>query len=133
MAELRGSCLCGAVRFEVAGPLAQPVACHCVQCRKGSGHFTASTWAPRAAVKVWGELRWYEYKPGARRGFCPNCGAAMFWETARDPDNLSIEMGAFDGPTGLRLARHMFTAEKGDYYALGDGLPGYPGDLEAEG
>lgn len=32
-------------------------------------------------------------------------------------------MGAFDGPTGTTLAKHIFVAEKGDYYEIGDGLP----------
>jgi hypothetical protein len=27
------------------------------------------------------------------------------------------------GPTGVRRERHIFVAEKGDYYTLGDGLP----------
>ena len=38
-------------------------------------------------------------------------------------DWTSIALGAFDGPTGLQLERHIFVAEKGDYYALADGLP----------
>jgi hypothetical protein len=32
-------------------------------------------------------------------------------------------MGAFDGSTGLQLQRHIFVAEKGDYYSINDGLP----------
>ena len=46
----RGSCLCGAVSFEVAGALPGPDACHCAQCRKHSGHYFASTDVPRAAL-----------------------------------------------------------------------------------
>lgn len=128
MPEVRsGSCLCGAVRFRVTGPLEDPVACHCRECRKGSGHFTASTSAPRAAVEIEGEPRWFTLRPGVRRGFCPTCGAPLFWESAREPGMLSIEMGAFDGPSGLHLASHMFAAERGDYYSLADGLPAKPG------
>lgn len=124
-----GGCLCGAVRFTVSGPLPAPVACHCVQCRRGSGHFTAATWAPREAVAIEGEPRWYATRPTARRGFCPTCGSALFWLTDKDPSSISIEMGAFDAPTGLRLAAHIFTAEAGDYYAIADGLPTHAGDL----
>ena len=32
-------------------------------------------------------------------------------------------MGCIDEPTGLALERHIFVAEKGDYYDLRDGLP----------
>ena len=32
-------------------------------------------------------------------------------------------MGALDAPTGLRLGKHIFVADKGDYYDIADGLP----------
>jgi hypothetical protein len=37
MTALRGSCLCGGVRFEIAGPLMRSSHCHCRQCLKGHG------------------------------------------------------------------------------------------------
>jgi hypothetical protein len=46
----------------------------------------------------------------------------MFW----DPTHrhfIAIAMGAFDKPTGTRLAKHIFVADKGDYYEIADGLP----------
>lgn len=122
-AECRaGRCLCDAVNFTVTGLLAEPVACHCIQCRRGSGHYTAATWAPREMIAIRGHVRWYAVKPGVQRGFCPVCGASLFWQTKSD-EMVSIEMGAFDGSTGLRLASHIFVGEKGDYYELNDGLP----------
>jgi hypothetical protein len=80
-------------------------------------------------VTVEGKVRWYDWKPGVRSGFCSDCGAQLFWERTGEPD-LSVEMGAFDGPTGLRLAGHIFTAEKGDYYDIADGLPTAPRDRD---
>ena len=47
-----GSCLCGAVRFEVEGELPAPNGCHCSQCRKTSGHYWVSTDLPEAAVTI---------------------------------------------------------------------------------
>ena len=47
-----GSCLWGAVRFEVEGALPPPDACHCVACRKSSGHYFVSTDVPKSAVTV---------------------------------------------------------------------------------
>ena len=37
---LKGSCLCGAVRYEVSGDLQRFYHCHCKRCRKstGTGH-----------------------------------------------------------------------------------------------
>jgi hypothetical protein len=120
----KGSCLCGAVGFEVAGALPGNDACHCSQCRRWSGHYWASADVPRAALTVSGEehVRWYQSSAKVRRGFCSLCGSVLFWDAA-GRDLLSIAMGAFDKPTGTRLEKHIFVADKGDYYDIADGLP----------
>ena len=38
-------------------------------------------------------------------------------------DAISVAAGALDGTTGLRQSRHIFVADKGDYYDIADGLP----------
>ena len=43
----KGSCLCGGVEYELHGPLRDVLACHCIQCRKTSGHYWAATNVPR--------------------------------------------------------------------------------------
>lgn len=123
----KGSCLCGAVRFEVEGELPPPDACHCSQCRKHSGHFFVSTDVPKASVTVHGaeHVTWYRSSPKVRRGFCSTCGASLFWDPL-ERDMLGIAMGAFDTPTGTRLGIHVHVADKGDYYDLTDGLPQKP-------
>lgn len=121
---MRGSCLCGAVRFTVQGALPAPDACHCRQCRKQSGHFWASTDVPREAVRLEGEeaLTWYASSEKVRRGFCSVCGSVLFWDPVGH-GTLAIAMGAFDQPTGVTLGKHIFVSQKGDYYQLRDGLP----------
>lgn len=120
----KGSCLCGAVSFEVAGDLHPPDACHCRQCRKQSGHFFASTDVPRAAVTIDGadKVTWFASSERVRRGFCSVCGSTLFWDPIRR-DFIGVAMGAFDTPTATHLRVHIFVAEKGDYYDLADGLP----------
>ena len=120
----RGSCLCGAVRFEVAADLPPPDACHCSQCRKHSGHVFASTDVPRSAVTIHGDqhISWYRSSEKARRGFCTTCGSSLFWDPL-DRDWIGIAMGAFEQPTGTSLAVHIFVADKGDYYEIADGVP----------
>ena len=119
-----GSCLCGAVSFEVAGELAAPEACHCTRCRKLSGHVWSSTDVPRDQLVLSGEehVRWYATSDVVRRGFCDTCGSQLFWD-ARTKDTIAVAMGAFDAPTGTRLGIHIFVANKGDYYDIADGLP----------
>lgn len=121
---MNGSCLCGAVRF--AGRVDSPAvtACHCGQCRRWSGHVWASFHLQDPVIE--GEaLRWFESSPGIRRGFCGNCGAVLFWKPD-GRDAVSVSAGAVDNPTGLSLVRHIFVADKGDYYDIADGLPQSP-------
>ena len=119
-----GHCLCGAISFEVEGELPGPDACHCTRCRRWSGHVWASTDVPRERVTIRGgdQLSWFQSSEKVRRGFCSICGSVLFFDPpARDW--IGIAMGAFDQPTGTELAIHIFTADKGDYYEIADGVP----------
>jgi hypothetical protein len=120
----KGACLCGAVSFEVSCELPSPDGCHCSQCRKTSGHFWVSTDLPVSAVTIHGgdNVTWYASSEKVRRGFCATCGSALFWDPIHHP-TIAIAMGAFDSPTGTRMSKHIFVADKGDYYDIADGLP----------
>ena len=123
----KGSCLCGAVTFEVSGALPGPDACHCTQCRKTSGHYWVSTDVSRKALKVEGEFNvaWFRSSEQVQRGFCSTCGASLFWDPIGQ-DRISVAMGAFEAPTGTHIEKHIFVADKGDYYEITDGLPQNP-------
>ena len=106
------------------GELLGPDACHCIQCRKHSGHVFASTDVPKSSLTVEGEdaLAWYQSSDRVRRGFCKTCGSSLFWDPVQS-EKIAVAMGAFDDPTGTRLHMHIFVAEKGDYYVIDDELP----------
>jgi hypothetical protein len=114
-----GSCLCGAVAYEVHGPLRNVVACHCTQCRKQTGHYMAATAARRDDFKLVRSdgLRWYRSSAAAERGFCDRCGSVLFWSRDGGPD-ISITAGSVDGPTGVTTEGHIFCGSKGDYYVI---------------
>ena len=128
-AVARGRCLCGAVRFEVHGPLRPVIYCHCTMCRRASGHFDAATACAPQHLRLLASstLRWYRSSASARRGFCGECGSALFWEPAHG-GHVSIWAGTLEGPTGLTAAAHIFVADKGDYYEINDDLPQWAGD-----
>lgn len=118
---LSGSCLCGEVRFAVAGDPQGASMCHCSQCRKQSGGIWSSAHVPQGDLTISGPVTWFSASPAAQRGFCPRCGSFLFWR-AHGEDTISFALGAVDGPTGLQLTKHIFTADKGDYYAIADGV-----------
>ena len=119
-----GGCLCGAVRYSIAGPLRPVVMCHCTQCRRMTGHIMAATAARRADFSLVsdGELKWYVSSVEARRGFCGRCGSTLFWEGV-GLDGISIAAGTLDDTRGLSIACHIFVADKGDYYEIESGAP----------
>ncbi len=124
-----GGCLCGAVTYEVHGPLRPVIYCHCEQCRRTSGHYVAATAAEQVDLKMRNEtgLRWYRSSGSARRGFCALCGSSLFWHR-NDHPTISIMAGSLRAPTGLDASAHIFVDDANDYYVLCDGLPQYPQD-----
>jgi hypothetical protein len=123
-----GRCLCGAVRYEVKGPLRDVLICHCEECRRWHGHVSATTAASRENLVLTRDrgLRWIRSPgsdAGARRGFCAECGSSLFWDPP-GREMISIAAGTLDAPTGLRPAGHWYVSQAADYYELPeDGLP----------
>ncbi len=119
-----GGCLCGAVRYQVDGPLRPVINCHCSMCRRFHGHFGAYTAASRSNLS-WsgsGEPSWYRSSGSASRGFCPRCGSSLFWQR-KDSGEIAIAAGSLDEPTGLRTTAHIYAAHKGDYYDIEGQVP----------
>ncbi|WP_020415376.1 GFA family protein [Microbulbifer sp. VTAC004] len=119
-----GGCLCGAVRYEVKGPLRNVVNCHCNMCQKLHGNFGPHTKARKVNIKITKDdgLAWYKTSDIARRGFCRECGSGLFWEPY-ELDATGIIAGSLDGPTGLKTMGHIFVSEKSDFYDIEDKHP----------
>ena len=122
---IQGSCLCGAVAFEISGPLPAADGCHCTKCRKSSGHFFVSADVKRTQLTLTRTdgLRWFQSSEKVRRGFCGTCGSSVFFDPPADRDWIAVAMGALEIPTGGRIEKHIFVADKGDYYEISDGVP----------
>lgn len=121
---ITGGCQCGRVRYEVRGKLRDVIACHCIQCRRTSGHFVAATACRRRSFTLVKDhtLKWYVAVSGFRRGFCNECGSSLFFEEERG-DRISIAAGSLDASQGLKIAAHIFASEAGDYYEIDAGVP----------
>ena len=126
-----GGCLCGAVRYEVAGALRDVVNCYCTMCQRLHGAFGAHSKAKKADIAIVKDdgLAWYASSERAERGFCRRCGASLFWRPV-DQDATGIVAGSLDAPSGLKTLGHIFTAEKADFCQIDDGLPRFEGSSE---
>lgn len=137
VARATGGCLCGAVRFEIDGPLRPSVACHCEQCRRTSGHHVSATncASDHLTFLEWSGLAWYRSSDFAERGFCRTCGGNLFYRHVEDGvpgPRISIMTGSLNQPTGLATAGHIFAGEKSDYYSIVDGLPCHVAGYDSE-
>jgi len=95
-------------------------------CRKQTGHFLAAVNVKKKDLALRGEdkVGWYQSSEQVRRGFCTVCGSTLFWAPVMpDYQYIAIAMGLFDTPTGVRIRKHTFVGEKGDYYDIDDGAP----------
>jgi hypothetical protein len=124
-----GGCECGAVRYALSGRLRDVVNCHCGQCRRTHGHVAAYTAVARRGLELTESrgLKWYRSSTAARRGFCGECGASLFF----DPDDrghVAVAAGTLDDASGLKTRGHIYVAGKGAYYEIADGLEQFPGD-----
>jgi hypothetical protein len=128
-----GRCLCGAITLEIRGALRDVVVCHCGQCRRQHGappSYTAAAWSD-VTVEGAKNLKWHQSSQDARRGFCRLCGSSLFWEPMGS-GRVSIAAGCLDKPTDLRTVRHIFVADKGDFYEIKDGLEQLPHSMMAQ-
>ena len=118
----KGSCNCKDITFTVTGNCWSVSHCHCGQCRKQSGNIWASAVVEQPDITITGTPKWYRSSPSAQRGFCDTCGAFLFWKHDGET-SMSFSLGALDGPSGLKIEKHIFVADKGDYYDIADDLP----------
>ncbi len=119
-----GGCLCGAVRYEVTGPLRDIVNCHCSMCQKLHGSFGAHTKALKKNIKIVKNdgLAFYKTSDVAERGYCRDCGSSLFWHPF-DLDATGILAGSLDDTSGLKTMGHIFTGEKASFVEITDDLP----------
>ena len=96
---LKGSCLCGAVKYEVTGEPKRFYHCHCSRCRKVTGTGHASNLFLQPATLTWlsGEVQIRSFKvPEAKRftnNFCATCGSRLPRQ-AKDADMVMIPAGS---------------------------------------
>lgn len=77
----RGSCLCGAVTYEIEAPLGSATHCHCNQCRKAHGAAFATYANVRREhfrfTQGLESVKTFQSSPGVSRTFCQHCGANL--------------------------------------------------------
>src|SRR5437899_1081187 len=128
MATLRGSCLCGGVRFEVTEDFETVTQCHCASCKKISGGVgTASGRVPFAAIRILaGEslIRTYQPQECSAKSFCSECGSNLFGGGWPESPRASVRLSALDDPFERKPEAHAFVRSVAPWETLpDDGVP----------
>ena len=126
-----GSCLCGAVRFEIEGEFERFYLCHCSRCRKDSGSaHAANLFSSRAKVRwLAGEDKLSHFRlPGTRhaRSFCAVCGSALP-SVQMDGALLVVPAGSLDSDVPLMPDAHIFTASRANWDSALERVPSREG------
>ena len=130
-----GSCVCGAVRFEMQVPAVWAWHDHSAHGRRAHGGAYATyvgSWKSRFRI-LEGEdhiTRYEDEATGAARSFCARCGTPLMYERARSPKMVNIPRALFATRTGREPRYHTSLDQAADWEYRGEPLAplkGYPG------
>jgi len=121
----QGGCLCGKVRYEVAGPFADADHCHCSMCRRqhGAAFSTYAAFTPGNFEWISGEayIKTYQTPGGGGWCFCSECGSSL---AGTDNGRItSVTLGTVDGDPGIRPQFHIFVGSGAQWHEINDDLP----------
>ncbi|MCX5493255.1 GFA family protein [Kaistia dalseonensis] len=127
--ETTGSCLCGAVRYQITGPFERFFLCHCSRCRKGSGSAHGANIFSSQATLAWlsGEdsIRTYRV-PESRhaRSFCVECGSGV---PQAKGNWLMVPAGSLDSAIDIRPDAHICCSSRAEWDAHLEDVPSVDG------
>ena len=127
---LKGSCLCGAIRYELDAPLGQIGICHCQRCRKASGTaYGVNATVDEAGFRLLAgaaSLTHFAGPIGVTRSFCRHCGSPLYSRRDSMPNALRLRLGSLDTAIEERPLFHFFTDSKAQWDDIHDDLPQHP-------
>jgi hypothetical protein len=127
-ATYAGGCLCGAVRYEITGPVSNPCFCHCTTCRRATGAPMVpwGTFAREAVRIVHGRLSEFRSSAQVARGFCAHCGTSLTYRHEARAGEIDVTLSTLDDPTLLAPRMHVWVKDRLPWVAIGDDLPQLP-------
>ena len=122
-ARFSGGCLCGALRYEAAGPPLYAGHCYCADCRKASGSgFIPFLGLSRDAVRFSGRARQHRSIAAngniATRNFCAVCGSLVFGGETDTSESFTIYAGSLDDASLFQPTLAIFVRDRPDWAVI---------------
>lgn len=125
----KGSCLCGAIKIELSGPITSIIHCHCSLCRKNSGTaYATNGFINSDDLEVLDpalKLNSFAFKPGKERHFCSVCASPIYSSNADNPGKLRLRLGILDSDIVERPGSHNFVSSRANWDDMDSDLPRY--------
>ena len=126
-----GGCVCGAIRYEVAGPIEQIIQCHCLDCQKATGTGASANISVltddfrliRGAPKVFTQV--VQSGRTAHRAFCGNCGSPIWSGRENSPERTMLKAGTLDDSSSARIVLNIWTSSAAHWMAWDRDLPSH--------
>jgi hypothetical protein len=122
---LEGGCLCGAVRYRVAGPPMDAGYCHCRLCQRSSGAPLLAWFTVEAASFSYtvGEPAIFRSSAAAQREFCSRCGTQIVFRRSTAAISIDVTLASLDDPALVVPEYHIWRASRIAWFETADHLP----------
>ena len=132
MAEFKGACLCGKIRYAASAEPVFMAVCHCKDCQRATGSaFEAVIGIPATSLTVHGTPRVFTVKgqsgQDVHRSFCPDCGSTMMLRLDARPGVVLLTTGVLDDPSGFKPTAQIFCDSAQPWVHLGGAMKRFPG------
>jgi hypothetical protein len=122
---LRGSCLCGQVKYSVDDAFVYALNCHCSNCRRATGSaFKAFAGIERTRLtvicgaedlKIFGEEATHDAR-------CAKCGSLLY-SLVREGTFAHVTLGTLTDAPSIQPSAHIFVGSKAPWFTITDSLP----------
>ena len=121
---MRGTCLCGEVKFEVDAAPESLRVCHCASCKKLSGGGgTVNFGVPPSAITILeGQELLHSFTPegGSAKTFCRSCGANLFGGGWPGSERCSVRVTTIEDPIDAKVGAHIYVRSVAPWESLPD-------------
>jgi len=136
-AALTGSCLCGAIGYEIDVPVTELRACHCVHCQKASGAGgSVNAIIPSGAFRITrgAPKRYAALADSGRtlhRYFCGDCGSPIYTQRAAGSEVVAVRVGTLDGAPPMKITTDIWTRSARPWARIDPASKQFPGQPDA--
>ena len=126
--SVKGSCLCGSIKFRILRSHLAAMHCYCQMCRQAHGGAFSTHVFMRADQfeLLSGQLRLYPSSEQGRREFCGKCGSHVKVHGQTNDGSVSVPAGLLDSDATINVVGHIFVTDKVTWYEISDSLPQHP-------